>query len=133
MDVDALDSTQSDSLDRHADSDVGGSPYEGRGAKRIRPPPVTKLIKWNDLPNWYSRKDQPLLDLPHEILDRIFSLDTGLEVSEVGEVVSNARSATTSRLPACPAPSGPFSTTLCSRCVEKMTPTACQPQAQVTL
>ncbi|GMK58188.1 hypothetical protein CspeluHIS016_0502200 [Cutaneotrichosporon spelunceum] len=82
MDVDFADA-RSDSVDRHiVDSDVGSSQYNGKCAKRIRIPPVTKLIRWNDLPNWYSRKDTPLLTLPPELLDRIFSLETGLVVRD---------------------------------------------------
>jgi hypothetical protein len=78
MDVDRLDSTRSDSVERPVDSDLG----DGKSPKRVRVPPVTKLIKWNDLPNWYQRKDTPLMTLPAEIRDRIFSLETGLSVSK---------------------------------------------------
>lgn len=81
MDVDVPDSTPLETPDRQDDSDIGGSQDDSRGAKRIRAPAMTKLIKWNDIPNWYSRKDCPLLELPSEILDRIFSLETGLGVS----------------------------------------------------
>ncbi|KLT39483.1 hypothetical protein CC85DRAFT_288464 [Cutaneotrichosporon oleaginosum] len=78
MDVDEYHSTLSDAIDRPGYRETSGAQYDGKSTKRVRVPPVTKLVKWHDLPNWYSRKDTPILNLPKEILDRLFSLETGL-------------------------------------------------------
>lgn len=67
-------------------------------SKRGRAPPATKSVKWQDIPNWYSRTDCPLLQLPGEVLDRIFALETGLGVGRCDATPSNIRFATTSRL-----------------------------------
>lgn len=49
--------------------------------KTGRPILFAKEVKWKDIPQWWSRTDCPLLQLPDHVLNRCLALDTGLGVS----------------------------------------------------
>ncbi|WRT63423.1 uncharacterized protein IL334_000328 [Kwoniella shivajii] len=43
---------------------------------------LAKQARWKDLPNWGSRTDCPLLELPREILDECFGSTSGLQIRD---------------------------------------------------
>ena len=45
----------------------------------IQKPPLHR--KWKDIPDWKKRTDSPLMDLPVEIMDKIFCVRPELDVS----------------------------------------------------
>ncbi|KAL1409666.1 hypothetical protein Q8F55_003662 [Vanrija albida] len=61
--------------DEHQDDDVETKPNV---KKTGRPILFAKEVKWKDIPQWWSRTDCPLLQLPDHVLNRCFALDTGL-------------------------------------------------------
>jgi hypothetical protein len=62
------------------DSSEGEVEHSERG-KKGKKVLVAREAKWKDIPNWKGRLDSPFLDLPAEVLDRVFAPATDLEVS----------------------------------------------------
>ncbi|KAK8844604.1 hypothetical protein IAR55_006451 [Kwoniella newhampshirensis] len=73
-------SKQKKSKENQANSDAASDSEDEirETTKKGRKPLVAKEAIWNDIPDWGDRTDCPLLNLPTEILDMCFGLDTGL-------------------------------------------------------
>jgi len=79
-----------DSDDVASDGEPPAKRAKGKGkasGRTVVKPPVWKVIQkpplhleWSDMKDWNGRKDSPLMDLPVEVLDRIFCVRPELKV-----------------------------------------------------
>jgi hypothetical protein len=69
------------SSDEGTDKMKGNKRMRGRTGKKEKKLLVAKEVCWKDIPDWQGSTDCPLLQLPVEILDRIFAPESNLAVS----------------------------------------------------